>query len=773
MLWLWLSLWALGPPGVGAAGSQWSYGYAFELTYGSHLSWPTLLVDWSSEHTVSAWVNTYSVALAAAGLVGPAGVDVGAGLVLQFGGRLALLAGADAEWASGHMVAQIDPFRWYHVVATFDPHERNGTARLYVDGSVSGQWSGIGASGAGRSPLVVGRKRSAECDDSWSGLVDDVAVWARALAPREVDALYGGAGADAGPLSAGLLVYARADSDEVDLIVDSGPGGNHGVPVSGETLYGSYKAPVSYRADCIVAPGQRTCSPLSLASVRGDGAVTGVEECDGGPHCTPECACEAGFSRDEWGCDSAGVWCSSQFSRAGDEMARKFLSVECFRVNCVTLTIRNYLASHCSLNDIGGMWAGNWLAICMERVRKFTYVPTEYPDWYCYALIVKQSYRKQTDRKGCEDSGFFWCLDHCVSGPIDCKPVCGNAVLDKALDEVCDFGTEGSLTVGGCAPGCGAANVGYTCDEGGSLCNSSCGDGVKANSEQCDDGNVLSGDGCDSQCLLENAALYPEPSSVAKGYSLITAGQEDMQRVLREYGRHPVPGMTVASVEIVHSPTLEVLFATRVEQLQRRSGDLSYAPAWLHEGNVVQRASVIERLTALAEPHGDPEFPAVGLLPLWHGTSPALLDSICQTGFANLATTDVGYFGKGLYTSVEAIYAHDAYAAHTPGGVLLLCWVSFFSAYPVLAKDMAKLTGKGRLGNHDAHFVPVVPEGPGDVRKQTVFFPCSDVRDAVYHEMVVFEASQMLPRYIVRLHPVAASDNDNNSGGAAVAIQSP
>ena len=69
---------------------------------------------------------------------------------------------------------------------------------------------------------------------------------------------------------------------------------------------------------------------------------------------------------------------------------------------------------------------------------------------------------------------------------------------------------------------------------------------------------------------------------------------------------------------------------------------------------------------ALAQPYGDPDFPAVKLLPLWHGTDPAIVDSICRVGYANLATTDGGFFGKGLYSAHEAEYAQRVYSKGSP-----------------------------------------------------------------------------------------------------------
>ena len=46
----------------------------------------------------------------------------------------------------------------------------------------------------------------------------------------------------------------------------------------------------------------------------------------------------------------------------------------------------------------------------------------------------------------------------------------------------------------------------------------------------------------------------------------------------------------------------------------------------------------------------------MSLFPLWHGTRPEVLDSVLNTGFANLATTDDGFFGKGLYIKFSFLF---------------------------------------------------------------------------------------------------------------------
>ena len=138
-------------------------------------------------------------------------------------------------------------------------------------------------------------------------------------------------------------------------------------------------------------------------------------------------------------------------------------------------------------------------------------------------------------------------------------------------------------------------------------------------------------------------------------------------------------------------------------------------------------------------------------MPAWHGTRPQVLDSIFRAGYANLASTDLGFFGKGLYFSHEACYASQVYSQ----GALVLNWVSSYSAYPVIRSDMEALSGKANYRNYDAHFVPVVPQDPTNPQ-ETTYYPTVPGQAHQYTEMVVFQASQCLPRYLVTLQPILA-----------------
>ena len=240
--------------------------------------------------------------------------------------------------------------------------------------------------------------------------------------------------------------------------------------------------------------------------------------------------------------------------------------------------------------------------------------------------------------------------------------------------------------------------------------------------------------------------LRPSVSRV-HGYRLITAKAVDTQKVVDYYQRCPVPGMDIKSVQIIFTPDQEQGFAARIKLLQEREGRAAFEPKWRQEVNAGLRTEVMARLNQMVIPYHDDEYGAVKFIPMWHGTRPEILDSIFKTGYADLSTTDEGFFGKGLYSAYEARYAYKVYSK----GALLVNWVTFFSAYPVIEGDMPRLSGKGNYGNYDAHFIPVRPRtaDPDEVN----FYPCIGMHEAVYHEMVVFQAEQCLPRYLVELQP--------------------
>lgn len=237
-------------------------------------------------------------------------------------------------------------------------------------------------------------------------------------------------------------------------------------------------------------------------------------------------------------------------------------------------------------------------------------------------------------------------------------------------------------------------------------------------------------------------------------YYLIPASPSDQQKVLQFYSHHPIPGYEIASVRVIYNPNLISAFQSHLEKLQERSESAAFDPKWQWEiGNVNWRKSIDNLFHQMAKPYSDPAVPHVKFLPLWHGTDPAIVDSICRVGYANLSTTDSGFFGRGLYSAHEAEYAHRVYSK----GALILNWVAVYSPYPVIDGDISKLIGKPNYENYDAHFAPVSPKNPNNPMEKD-YYPCAPNTKPTYHEVVVFESAACLPSYVIELKKSVGRD---------------
>jgi hypothetical protein len=172
--------------------------------------------------------------------------------------------------------------------------------------------------------------------------------------------------------------------------------------------------------------------------------------------------------------------------------------------------------------------------------------------------------------------------------------------------------------------------------------------------------------------------------------------------------------------------------------------------------------------------HRTQTFTHIQVLPLWHGSTAAKCDSICRSGFtyfgkhgftaggASTGSTDIGFFGSGIYFTTSARYATETYS---DGENLLLGWVSLRKPFPVISdtsdprecSDMKRLKGQGAYHKYNAHYVPVIPD-PQNPNSPN-YYPCSVTHQPIWDEIVVFQQSQTLVRFWIVLqvdltHPV-------------------
>ena len=236
----------------------------------------------------------------------------------------------------------------------------------------------------------------------------------------------------------------------------------------------------------------------------------------------------------------------------------------------------------------------------------------------------------------------------------------------------------------------------------------------------------------------------PKPAEMSEAYVLLEPSSEDIAKVTQAYQGKASPGIEIQRIQVVYNPEMNRGFGAQLSSLQQRHNNAAFAPKWSQESNADQRLRVMSEFQGFCDAHRDPRYPNVSLVPAWHGSRPDRVQSILKTGYANLATTDSGFFGKGIYSALEPQYSYEVYSKQ---GCLVMNWVSLYSGYPVVHPDRRHLEGKGNYQNYDAHVIPVKPASshPDEVS----FYECQPQDQAKYWEVAVFAPTQCLPRYLV------------------------
>ncbi|MBA2367419.1 MAG: hypothetical protein H0V82_00160 [Candidatus Protochlamydia sp.] len=241
---------------------------------------------------------------------------------------------------------------------------------------------------------------------------------------------------------------------------------------------------------------------------------------------------------------------------------------------------------------------------------------------------------------------------------------------------------------------------------------------------------------------VTRSSIQPE-----KAYYIFEGGPNDYRHVADLYSQSPIQGYGVGRVEVIYNKTLSGIFKRKISLLEERGPDIFFQPKWQNKNTkeMKLRENTYNILLQKSEKYSSP-YKHIKLIPAFHGTKKKFLDSILRTGFDNLATTDSGFFGKGIYNSSDANYAHRVYS----DGTLLFNWVALLSAFPVISSDVEKLKGGPKHQNYDAHYALVTPYNPKNPR-EVIYLPVKENQKWIYDELVVFESAQVLPRYIVTL----------------------
>jgi hypothetical protein len=247
-----------------------------------------------------------------------------------------------------------------------------------------------------------------------------------------------------------------------------------------------------------------------------------------------------------------------------------------------------------------------------------------------------------------------------------------------------------------------------------------------------------------------------------------------------KYFNHSKPrGLGIKRIVCYHNPTLtrafEELLKLTEEEAKKMLPQWNKEPLAQHRGNMIQRwRTCSESFSPFSVKAGRriDAFVNCKIIPLWHGT--AAVEDIANSGFtffgkhhffdaaskpgAN-ASTDQGFFGSGIYFTNSAAYS-SMYCSKS----IFLSWISMREPYPVVndvvrpnrGSDMKKLAGKGAYQNYNAHYIPVTSIAPNDPNCM-IYHACHASEAPTYDEYVVFQKSQVLPRFCIELGSEAAA----------------
>jgi hypothetical protein len=280
-----------------------------------------------------------------------------------------------------------------------------------------------------------------------------------------------------------------------------------------------------------------------------------------------------------------------------------------------------------------------------------------------------------------------------------------------------------------------------------------------------------------SQRLFERIQNQPsDPQSPFKSCEVLSTDPE--AAFVIQYFMHNKPHQYgIKKITCIHNPDQTQAFEGTVKIIERETENPAYTPKGKEEEPKQERAQALQRWKECTTQFSPIKikglkradyFSEVKVLPLWHGSTRAVCESIASTGFtsfgkhqyfhssaqqgANLST-DIGYFGSGIYFTNSARYA-TLYS----NGHLLLAWVSMREPYPVVndvphptkGSDMKKLEGLGHYLNYNAHYIPVASTKPHKPDCME-YYPCYRNQIPTCDEIVVFDKSQTLSRFWIEL----------------------
>jgi len=212
----------------------------------------------------------------------------------------------------------------------------------------------------------------------------------------------------------------------------------------------------------------------------------------------------------------------------------------------------------------------------------------------------------------------------------------------------------------------------------------------------------------------------------------------------------------VKKVLAVSNPTLLSMFEgyrSTLHGKHRANPALFKKEDWIDQKPADTRSSYLTWLKQQSEKFSWNDGTGSRVVPMIQGTSENAVWQICQQGFGMVGSTDMGYYGRGLYFTSNLKYALNYATPGPQGKPILVCMVAPGNSFPVTEhpflrsgeKNPGGYLGEACRGGYQSHYTVV------DRREIDKAFPIRGKIDPAIaaDELVVFESAQALPLFVI------------------------
>lgn len=253
-------------------------------------------------------------------------------------------------------------------------------------------------------------------------------------------------------------------------------------------------------------------------------------------------------------------------------------------------------------------------------------------------------------------------------------------------------------------------------------------------------------------------------TSAGKGTLYSKAVLPQLEKQVIDYFNKTDSTKKITRIEFIKNNCLQKKFEASVMIMSNQGHHNINSPFNQRFTKTSEKGAVLDRISQFYERISS----SAKVIQSWIGGSPKACEAICNTGPADLRITDTGYFGAGIYSTLQANYA-TRYSTGTISGklnpttskgehVVVLCWIAVGNVYPISrSEDYLKKTEsvffdrknglalKPGFDSHCACISPFMEYQAARYDQKTNSFIDRDLRD----EIVVKESSQVLPYCVV------------------------